>query len=131
MSNSVTILSVIINPVNDYLKSISILKDKRQFWNVFLFFTLGFTGIPMIRFGQIKKGFIILGSLIAGAGSIFLFDLLIVRQIFCLIWFINYIKSFWELLDETDKKWIFKITMIMLCFVPIEFVVLYLFQVAK
>jgi len=131
MSNNVSILTVISNPLNDYIKSFSMLKDKRQFWTLFFFFTLGFTGIPMIKFGQIKKGLIILGCLIAGVGSNFLFDIAIVRQIFCIIWLINYLGSFGELLQTTNKKRLFKVTMIILCFVPIELVIVYMFQLAK
>ena len=131
MNNSISIVTVFFNPLNDYIKSLSRIKDKRQFWTIFSFFFLGFTGIPIIKSGQIKKGLIILFCLIAGVGSNFLFDIAIVRQIFCLIWLFNYIGSFWELLKLSDKKWIFKVTVIILCFVPVEFVVVYLFQLAK
>ena len=131
MSNSVSILTVLLNPLNDYIKSFSRLKDKRQFWAIFFFLTLGFTGIPIIKSGQIKKGLIILGCFIAGVGSNFLFDIAIIRQIFCLVWLINYLGSFWELLQTTKKQWLFKVILIILCFVPIELVVVYLFQLAK
>lgn len=131
MSNNISIISVIFNPVDDYIKSFSKMKDKRQFWTILFFFIFGFTGIPMIKYGQIKKGLIILACLIAGVGSNFLFNIVIVRQILCLIWLVNYIGSFWELMTTTNKKWIFKIILMILCFVPIELVVVYLFQLAK
>lgn len=131
MNNNISILTVLFNPLNDYMKSFSRMKDKRQFWTLFFYFFLGFTGIPMIKFGQIKKGLIILLCLIAGVGSNFLFDIAVVRQIFCIIWLVNYLRSFWEQLQTTDKKWFFKVMLITLCFVPIELVIVYLFQLAK
>ena len=131
MNNNISILTVLFNPLNDYMKSFSRMKDKRQFWTLFFFFFFGFTGIPMIKSGQIKKGLIILLCLIAGVGSNFLFDIAIVRQIFCIIWLINYIGSFWELLKTINKKWALKVTLMILCFVPIEFIVVYFFRLAK
>lgn len=131
MNNNISILTLFFNPLNDYIKSFSKMKDKRYFWTLFFYLFLGFTGIPMIKSGQIKKGLIILSCLVAGVGSNFLFDIAVIRQIFCIIWFINYIGSFWELLKTIDKKWVLKLTLIILCFVPIEFTVVYFFQLAK
>ncbi len=130
MNDQITVMSSILNPINDYLKSFTKKKDKNFFKTLLFFLLLGFTGIPIIKFGELKKGGVIFLCLILGAGSNFFFDIMILRQVLCLIWMFNYIAAFWELLQTSNKKWFFKIIVIVLSFIPTELAVVYLFQLA-
>ncbi len=128
MKTNITVISIFFNPIIDFLASFSRKKGDKISKNVVLFLLFGFTGIPLITSGEIKKGAIVLLSLVVGAGSVFFVDIMILRKILCLIWMINYLSAFWGLLRDSGKKRGFRLLIIVLSFVPLELAVVYLFQ---
>ena len=124
----ITLVSVISNPIRDYILNLSPKRKNKTFNNLVSYLLFGFTGIPLIVRGDLKKGLIVLMCLLAGAGSFFVKDIHILRQVLFLVWLINYLKAFWELLKDTGKKRIYRLYIIVLSLIPIELAVIYLFR---
>jgi len=135
MSGRISLFTIILNPIFEMIRSLSVGAADKQKKLALIYLLFGFTGIPQIVGGEIKKGFIILLSLILALVFNYVKNIMVLRQILYLFWVINYVITIFNFTNFDKKGWksnvISRLTFLILALVPLELSFLYIFNISK